>query len=210
MTYAVNEPISTYCKPFAVGRYSPAVCKNYHATRHYGGEAVSFVPKEEGLPVVVAFHGMPKGGIGIGRKESPFGRSFRRAHGLCKGLIKEHGPDKIIFTGVGYGGYMAKTMGELHDVSHLYYGGGGEYGGSFGSFFRKIGRGITKASKKVGKGLKKASKVISVVADPFKEELEKIPVVGTAIRAADKVGLNPLDPYASVETVVNTGKSILK
>ena len=208
MTYAVTKDYRRYIKPFAVGCYPPAVRKSYHATRHYGGEAVSFVPKEEGLPVIVAFHGKHKGGVGIGRKESPFGRSFRRAHGLCKSLIKEHGPDKIIFTGVGYGGNIAKTMGELHDASHIYYD-GDQYGGSFGSFFRKIGRGIEKASKTVGKGLKKASKVISVVADPFKEELEKIPVVGTAMRTADKLGLNPLDPYASVETVVNTGRSVL-
>ena len=193
----VTKPASAYIKPFAVGRYPPAVRKSYHATRHYGGEAVSFVPKEEGLPVVVAFHGKHKGGVGIGRKESAFGRSFRRAHDLSKTLVKDHGVDKIIFTGVGHGGYIAKTMGGLHDASHVYYD-GDKYGGSLKSFFKGLGR-----------GLKKASKAFSVVARPFKDVIENIPVVGTAVRAADAVGLDPLDPAKSVETVYNTGKSIL-
>lgn len=198
MTYAVTKDYRSYIKPFAVGRYPPAVRKSYHATRHYGGEAVSFVPKEDGLPVIVAFHGMPKGGIGIGRKESPFGRSFRRAHALSKTFIENHGADNVIFTGVGHGGYIAKTMGGLHDASHVYYD-GDKYGGSLKSFFKKIGRGLRKASHAVGK-----------VTKPFKHLIEKIPVVGTAVEAADAIGLDPFDPYASAEKVVNTGKSILK
>ena len=198
MTYAVTKDYRSYIKPFAVGRYPPAVRKSYHATRHYGGEAVSFVPKEDGLPVIVAFHSKHKGGIGIGRKESPFGRSFRRAHALSKTFVENHGADNVIFTGVGHGGYIAKTMGGLHDASHVYYD-GDKYGGSLKSFFKGIGRGLRKASHAVGK-----------VTKPFKHLIEKVPIVGTAVELGDAIGLDPFDPYASAEKVVNTGKSILK
>ena len=208
-----------FFRPFAKGAYTPSIRNAYTAKRHYGGEAVSFVPKhDEDLPVVVSFHSKDKGGAGIGRKECAHNRCLRRAHALSKTLVQQHGSGNMVFTGLGHGGYIAQTMGGLHKVGHIRYyqkgggPGGADYGGNFWHWVKHAAKSVynvgKKIVKKVAPAFKVVSKVWSTVSKPFKSVLENTPIIGQIMKGAEAIGLDPTDLAGSLDKVVKTGKNI--